>query len=164
MRILCGRAWRSVRNERAAAGHLWSDAPVVSPAFSRNLTGLFPACQPDRYGGLLGCGIVGSGCDALLRLVPAADPRRDLSGTVRQSSILRRCVPQIRVRRIDWNGSAVACPGVAAIGLACPICQMSDVPCRVSNELVKRPNDQLIGLPNRFGYLVVGSVGHLTNT
>src|SRR5215471_17563483 len=133
MRILRGRAWRSIRNEWAATGRLWSDAPLVSPAFSCNLTGVFPACQPDRYGRLLGCGAMGSGCDSLLPLVAAADSRGNLSGTVRESSILRRYVPQIRVRRVDWNGSAVAGPGGAAVGFARPICQMSNVPCRMSN-------------------------------
>jgi uncharacterized membrane protein YfcA len=38
-------------------------------------------------GWLVLCGAMGSGCDSLLLLVSAADPRRDLSGTIRQSSL-----------------------------------------------------------------------------
>ena len=103
-----GRTGRSVRHERASAGDLWSDAPLVGATFSRDSAGILSACQPDRHDRLLAGRTVGCRGDSLLPAVAARGHSGDPAGACGKSSPARRRVSQVRSRwtDIDW-GDAV---------------------------------------------------------
>src|SRR5580698_10118478 len=104
------RAWGSVRNERASAGDLRSDAAPVRAALPRNLAGLLSAGEHSRDGGILVEGVVGSGRDALLSTVAASRDPRDFSREGIEPPASREFVSKVRLLRAGghWRRAADA--------------------------------------------------------
>src|ERR1700677_3157884 len=103
LRVLCGRARRSVWDEWAAAGDLWGYAPLVRTTFSRDVARIFSAREHCGHGWLLVGGIVGSGGDALLFAVPACVVAGNLAGQSGESSYAWREFSSICLFRIDGH-------------------------------------------------------------
>src|ERR1039458_8805217 len=72
LRVLCGRARRGLRDERAAAGDLRSDAPLVRAAFPGDVARILSSRQHNWHGRLLAGRSLGPRRNPLLPDVAAA--------------------------------------------------------------------------------------------
>ena len=115
VRILRGRTWRGVRDERTATCDLWSHASLVCTAFSRHTAGLLSAGEHDWHVRVLADWAVGSCCDALLSALPASVAGGNLARQSNESSHAGRNVSEVCVLWAGGHRGDIAGTGDAAV-------------------------------------------------
>src|SRR5215469_697164 len=111
------RFGRSLRDEWAAAGRVWGDAPLVAATFSRNAAGIFSSSQYSWHGGIFVEGTLDSPTHALLPAELAGDAPCNLAGSSGEPPFAARKLPQICLQRIDCHWPGAHASGVIGLGI-----------------------------------------------
>src|SRR5664280_3071052 len=109
--LLCRRPGRGVRDERAAAGHLWGHAPLVSPALPGDVARILSSRQHNWHGRVLAGGSLGPRRNPLLPDVAAAHLGGDTARENDKSPPPWLRLPQVRSLRAGRDWSNVAASG-----------------------------------------------------
>src|ERR1700733_4171661 len=109
--VLCGSAWRCLRNEWAAARRLRCHETVVAAALPCTPARIFSTGQHHRHGGILASGTLDASSNTLLSGVVARYAAGGISRQSHQSSHARRRFSKIHLRRLGRHRNAPAVSG-----------------------------------------------------
>src|SRR5664280_2285112 len=137
--LLCRRPGRGLRDERATAGHLRCDAPLVRAAFPGDVARILSSRQHNWHGRLLAGRSLGSCGNPLLSDVATAHLGGDTTRKNDQSPPPWLRLPQVRSLRAGRDWSNVTASGDPGLLIECCISNIRLCDFELSSRTAFRP-------------------------